>query len=430
MLTSPRVIIASVYGRGHWLAVELVRAGFNVQLLELTSRISKALPEDHDGPFGYFSSPRWESLERDSLGSLGELKEKPHGYTVWLKSGPWEFAGPTSSYRAEALKQTQEAKDFVRNGSDPNVDRGGWSNELKKADFDFRWFASLASDFQSNQGRRANDAFQNAIPSGLFEKYLTRNPETFDLKSSLKWCFDQGVVVVEDADIPDVAVENRRVQGVEVKGRKSGFVRCEQLIWTLTSAETEQLSLRVFLKLFKGRIIEPEWCWMRYKIQFDESVEFHQLPSSFLMIDDLHVPWTNENFVTFRKGQFARHYHVWMRLPYSQRFHSEYLAERIEPVLLSLRNRCPRLKAKLLTLPLEAQSHSKEIGPCIFPIYRYEDLINPPGLSFFNLWYSHPENWPSYGIEPILYSQKKIIAEMQKWWGDLTEEQKKKELEL
>lgn len=430
MVTSPRVIIASVHGRGHWLAVELVRLGFNVQLLELTSRVSKTLPEDKEGPFGTFFSPRWEQLEKESLCSFGELQEKPHGYSVWLKSGPWEFGGPSSDYRSEALKQNQVVKDFVRNGCDPNVDRSTWMQSLKPIDFDQRWFASLASDLHANQTQWPSEAFQKSIPTGLFEKYLTRAPETFDLKASLKWCFENGVVVVEDADVPDLAIENRRIQGIEVKGKKAGFVRCEQLVWTLTSMETEQLSPRVFLKLFKGNIIEPEWCWMRYKVQFEESIEFHQLPSGFLMIDDLRTPWTHENFVAFRKGQYARHYHVWMRLPHTQRFHSEYLAHRIEPVLNNLSKRCPRLRAKLVSLPLEANSHSSESGPSLYPLYRQEDLLNPPGLSFFNLWYSHPECWPSYAWEPIYHSQKKIINEMQRWWGDLTEEQKKKELEL
>jgi hypothetical protein len=104
--------------------------------------------------------------------------------------------------------------------------------------------------------------------------------------------------------------------------------------------------------------------------------------------------------------------------------------ERIQPVLNHLQQRCPRLRASLLDLPLEAAGSLEEIGAPLFPIYRASDLTHPPGISVKNLWFSHPERWPSYSWGPIYSTQAKIITQLREWWGELSEEQKQKELQL
>lgn len=430
MLSSPRVMIASAFGRGHWLAASLQRAGFNVQLIDLTARLGNTLPEDKDGPFGSFVSPRWEGLELEALNSLGAGTELPNGFIVWFKNGPLELRGATTIYRSETMKQGEWARRFVEHGSDPSVDRKIFIEKINQLPFEQRWMTSLACDLTSHHSQSPNEAFRKNIPIGLFEKFLSRTPESYDLAASLNWCRQQGVIISEKADIPDLKIEGGRVVGLEIKAERSGFVRCQQLVWMLTSMETERLEEKVFSKLFKGRLLEPEWCWMRYKIQFQMAAEAFQLPREFLLMEDVNLPWAHENFALFRKGKQPRQYHVWLRLPYSQRFHGEYLAERIQPVLASLNDRCARLRAEVLSLPLEAQGNTMDVGAPQFPIYREEYVAHPPGVSLKNVWHSHPERWSSYAWEPIFFSQKKMMAEMQRWWGDLSDEQKQKELQL
>jgi hypothetical protein len=423
-------MIASAFGRGNWLAVELHRKGFNVQLVDVTNHLGHYLPEDQDGPFGYFASPRWQSLEAETLDSFSPTQVAPHGWSVWPNSGPWEFRGPSSKHRAETLNLQERALHFVQHYNELEIDRKGWIDKLQELDFERRWIASLASDFMTNKSQSANDAFQKSIPAALFENYCTRRPETWSLDRGLKWCADQGVGVLENAEIPDLAIEHRRIQGIEVRGKKSGFVRCHQLIWLLTSSETAFFSSRAFLKLYKGLLMEPEWCWLRYKLEFEDSRELHQLPDEFISINDLSVPWAHENFAIFRRSQEPKKFHVWLRLPYSQRFHSEYLTARIEPLLTVIKERCPRLKGRVIALPLEASSSSKELGAPLFPVFRSANLAHPPGINLANLWFSHPERWPSYSWAPIFSSQTKIISQLRRWWGELSEEQQQKELQL
>lgn len=430
MVNSPRVMIVSAFGRGHWLSVELQRMGFNVQLVDVTPHLGKTKPEDQDGPFGFFSSPRWHGLESESLNSLGETTEVSQGLTLWLKSGPWELRGPTSRYRAEVLGQQERVWHFIEHHNDLDTDRRAWSEKLQDLDFERRWLASFASDLMSNKSQWPNEAFQKSIPSGIFDKYCSRNPENRNLEASLKWCAEQGVVVVENGEIPDVAIEHRRIQGVEINADKSGFARCHQLIWLLTSMETAHFSPRAFLKLYEGKKIEPEWLWIRYRVEFEDSRELQELPQEFALIEDLNVPWAHDNFAMFRKAKQPRTYQVWLRLPYSQRFHREYLEARIQPVLNYLQQRCVRLKATILDLPPEAAGSLEELGAPLFPVFRESDLAQPPGISIKNLWFSHPERWPCYSWGPIYSAQTKIIHQLRQWWGELSEEQKQKELQL
>lgn len=430
MLTSPRIIIASAYGRGHWLSVELRRQGFNVQLLDATKHLGDLKPEDMDGPFGVFASPRWHGIENEALNSLGDLEEAPNGFSLWLKSGPWELRGSTSRYRGDTLKQQERVFHFVEHQNELTADRKVWIQKLSNLDFEQRWFGSLASDLLANQSQWPNEAFSKSVPVGLTDRFFARRPETFNINRSLKWCEDNGVVVVPEAQIPDVAIEHRRIQGLEISSVKSGFARCHHLVWMLTSSETARVSPRAFLKLFEGKKTEPEWVWMRYELEFENVREVLQLPKEFLLSEDIHIPWAHDNYVLFRQGLNPLRYDAWLRLPHSQRFHREYIGERIIPVLQHLQSRCSRLKTKVLQFPREAEGLFENAGAPLFAQYRTADLQHPAGISLGNLWWSHPERWASYAWPHIFASQTNIISGLRRWWGEMSDEQKQKELQL
>lgn len=436
MLSSPRVIVTSAFGRGHWISVMLHRLGFNVQLLDVTNRVGSYQEIDQEGPFGFFVSKEWKNLEFDSLCSQGPAFEQKAGYTLWLKNGPWELRGETSNHRSKTLKQAESALQYSQTwgqgrGLNRNTlfDKNG-IDKFKDIDFEERWISSFASDLLSNESSSSNEAYLKASTCSIFEKYWTRYPEHRNINQSLQWCKEQGVTVIEDAQIPDLSIENHHIQGIEVNAQKSGFIRCHQLVWLLTSQETSFLSPRAFLKLFKGKTLEPEWTWLRYQIEFEPSRDFDQLPHDFIWIDDILLPWYHDNFVIFRKSTLQNTYHVWLRLPYSQRFHREYLEQRIQPLIEKIKMRNPRLKCRNLTLPEEAKSHFKDLGASLFPLYRSQDLDQPTGIKLKNLWFNQPEYWTSYSWDAILKSQNHIINELRHWWGELSAEQKEKELHL
>lgn len=430
MLTSPRIMMVSAYGRGNWLAVELKRLGFNVQLVDVTEALGATTAADQEGPFPYFPAPDWIGVEKEALESFGALKENPLGMTLLLKNGPWELAGPTGTYRGEALHQIPDAMEFVKGHFGLDVSRRAIIDRLKVKSFERRWIASLASDWMANQGQSPNEAFKESPPVGLFERCWMRSPEARSNKKSLEWCQKNGVVVVEKASIPDVSVNGRQVEGLEIKAEKSGFARFHHLVWMLSSMETKLLSESVFQKIFKGEALYPVWFWARYELEFQPSPEYSLLPNEFLMIDNIDLPWSHENFVTFRRSSEARVYHVWMRLPFSQRFQREYLTDRIKPVIGALAQHTPRLMAQLRQLPLESEAHEQSLGAPLYPVFKSTEKAIKGAGGFKNLWMSQPESWPTYDWSHIFSSQRQIVAGLRQWWGALSEEDKQKELEL
>lgn len=430
MLDAPRILVASAFGRGHWLSARLSQMGFQVQLIDVTEKLGSSTREDQEGPFGFFALREWERGEAEALNALGPTQEVSGGFTLWLKSGPWELRSSSSIHRARVLKQYDRAWPMVHQFGDVVEDRKLWIDKLQPLHFEERWIASLAADILSNQSQWSHEAYLKSVPTSLFERYFSRTPEQRNHSASLKWCADRGVMVIENAEIPDLAIEHRKVLGLEVRTNQSHFVRCHHLIWMLTSMETAHLSPRAFLKIYKGQQMEPEWCWLRYKLDFETSMDISSLPEEFLLIEDLHLPWAHDNYVLFRQSLHENSYHVWMKLPYSQRFHRDYLQDRIQPLMENLQKRNSRLKISKMHLPSEATSHLKELGAPLFPVYRAEDLARPLGVDLKNLKLSHPESWPSYSWGTIFSSQQKITSELRQWWSELNQEQKQRELRL
>ena len=56
MSQTPDVVIVSAYGRGHWLAEELVKQKWTVSLFDVTGALGDWEPEDWEGPWGFFDT--------------------------------------------------------------------------------------------------------------------------------------------------------------------------------------------------------------------------------------------------------------------------------------------------------------------------------------------------------------------------------------
>jgi hypothetical protein len=194
--------------------------------------------------------------------------------------------------------------------------------------------------------------------------------------------------------------------------------------------ETEILSERAFAKLFRSEALTPVWFWARYELELSPSPEQALLPEQFLMIDNVDLPWSHENFVMFRRAATPQRYHVWMRLPFSQRFQREYLKERVKPVIDALIKHNQRLTAQLVRLPSEADQHSQSLGAPLFPVFKASERSAHGANQLKNLWMSQPETWPTYDWNHIFSSQRQIVSGLRQWWGDLSDEEKQKELDL
>ena len=56
------VVLVSAFGRGHWLAANLVAEGIPVDLIDVTERMGVWPVEDTEGPFGFFKNEKVQEV--------------------------------------------------------------------------------------------------------------------------------------------------------------------------------------------------------------------------------------------------------------------------------------------------------------------------------------------------------------------------------
>ena len=82
------VIIVSIFGRGDWLASEMSRAGFQVQLVDVSPSMGRWAPEDWEGPFGFFHSADLNETQVAQLFEGESVVKIPSGFCLWTDEGP------------------------------------------------------------------------------------------------------------------------------------------------------------------------------------------------------------------------------------------------------------------------------------------------------------------------------------------------------
>jgi hypothetical protein len=432
MSKEARVMIVSAFGREHWLAVQLVRKGFSVQLVDVTKQLGQWLPVDYEGPFGFFKSVFWSDSFLDRLKQDGASQELPNGFVLWLKSGPLELRSPLTNYRMRALGQSEIIQKYVQNHDVySDIQKKETALRLKALPFLSKWLAKFAHYFMANQliptVDHNDDFFVRANICPASETYFVRDVTEETLEKSMQWCESQGVAVVRNAQIADVAISGSNIDGFEIQAEKSGFVKANQYVWGLTSLETQFAFSKVFKKLFT-RTIEPELLWQRFRFSIPPSEERDLLPAAFLILDELEFPWTHENFLLIKKGADGEYLDAWVQLPYSQRFQKKYLEEQAQKISKVLEQKFELFIPTLLALPLEAILSSKELGGVLFPIYSKLNLNSGVVKKFNNLYYDSPEVWTLLAWQGAFLGQNRILEKINKWWSLMSPDAKEKEL--
>lgn len=434
MSKAARILIVSAFGRAHWLATQLAYKGFSVQLIDVSSQLGPWMPADFEGPFGFFRSPFWTDSYLERLKQEGVALEQEHGFSLWLKSGPLELRSSLTSHRLRSLEQSENIQKYVQNHDGySDLQKKETADRLKTLPFSSKWFAKFAHFFMSNNliplAEHNEDYFIRSNLCPVLDRYFVRTATAETIEKSLVWCESQGVEVIRNAKIADVAFGGGKINGFEVQAEQSGIVKANQYVWGLTSLETQFAFPKVFDKIY-NKVIEPEFTWQRFSIRLVESKERDLLPLSFLLIDELEFPWTHENFILVRKSQKAGEFDAWILLPYSQRFQKKFLEAYAEKIIQKFQDRMVLFKPSLVALPIEAELSSKDLGGVLFPVYSSQSLNSSFAKKFQNLYFDNVEVWPLLSWQGAFLGQNQIIEKINKWWSYLTPLKREKELVL
>lgn len=417
------VAIISIFGRGHWLAVELARAHVPVTLLDVSRQMGDWKPEDAEGPFGYFES---EGSYIERLTADEQSLEVEKGMTLWLQDGPLECRGPTGAYRLAQLGLDPLATRYIQENLN--------SNQLRNLNFKQSWLAHFSHALTSSVSTLAPESIKEGLKRNLFLPFFVRQVTDQGLEKSLKWCESQGVKVLRDVELKDLSFEEgKKLGSFEVRTDRPGLFKAEQFVVCLTAEECGMLGSKIQSAIFGQQVHEPEWAWVRFRIQFQsEGPVSHltrdQIPQHCIVIDDLMLPWTHENFLVLQKvSKLKDHFDAWMKIPNAQRFHSQYLQERAKQIKQMLEARVPENQVLLVDLPIEAGSTFQQIGPARHPIFSRALRVLRKKLQVKNVILDSPENWNSLSWEGQFEHQRKIFEVLKAWWDRKEEIRLKRE---
>lgn len=391
------VVVVSVFGRGHWMAVELAKTGMKVTLLDVTESMGLWAPEDWEGPFGVFTVEGWQDSQIQRMHEDDVPMAAIQGMTFLMPDGPYELKGPLTKYR-------QEMK----------------SNDPSSLN---QWLEKISHFYGSNRFALNRDYSKHGRKAPLFQPFHVRFATRLGHAQSLRWCKDHQVEVIEKLQIVDIHLKDRKTAGgFEVKLERPGLLRADQVVWCLSAEETTYLNQKLGQTLFPGVEQKSEWCWMKFRFRFQECAIRHQLPIHFVLFEDLMLPWTHENVLLVQRTGSDEKFDVWMMLPTHQRFHRQYLETIAKRAQAVLTQRIPDVVPQILDYPQEYHYTYEQMGPPRYPVFGKQFKKITPHLN--NVYADGPESWDSYLWSSRFAANEQKLTPLKLWW------QKKEELRI
>lgn len=387
------VVVVSAFGRGHWLAAELQSQKIRVLLVDVTPRLGVWPSEDGEGPFGVFRLDKFSDSFLESLVHGDPVEAVENGFSIWLPSGPLELKGPLTRFHWERLGFPFEWLDFLGRG-------GGPLGLREETPFEMTWPLALARQLSSTHYLPSAFSAETGRAMPLAASFGVRTATRQGHIKSLDWVRRKNVDVTDGSEILDLSFGTRgRVAGLEMKGEKAGVIRCEELVWTLTGAETAFLSEKVSSHLYPGGGVNPSWCWVRYRLQVSPHATIERLPLHVVMIQDMESPWTHENLMILQKTASDRNLDIWVRIPAVQRFNKGYVEENGRRMMEVIDRRLPASEATIQDYPQEYSYISQELGPPRFPIWSQNVNPGKTRLKSPNVHFENSENRASYTLD-------------------------------
>ena len=421
------VIVVSCFGRGHWLASSLAQRGMLVTLLDVSETVGHWAAEDWEGPFGVLRSEALLPLQKARLMDDAYLVDVENGFTVWSEQGVVELKGPLTQYRLEKLGLAGPTADYIATYDSLGDDgRRALFERVRGASFAQNWLAQLAHQLASTVYFDNSAALSWGRPLPLFAPWSLRRATRRGYEDALRSYQRAGVRVLSQAQILDIDVIGRAVHGVEVRSEWSGIVRGRNLVWMLTSEESQRVHEKVHKSLFPKGAMLADWSWMRYRLEFAANPVTAMLPLGFVILGDKHLPWAHANMMLVLRTERETAFDVWVRVPIYQRFQRPYLENMGEDILAQLRKRLPQMDLRILDMPQEYNYDYAWVGAPRFPVYPRPLAGHLTTFAGSNVYFDGPEHWQSLDWTGQLRSQGPIEKALVNWW--LKEEQQAKDV--
>lgn len=421
------VLVVSVFGRGLGLAARLIEQEVPVQLLDITEDLGKTSPEDEEGPFGFFQAGmNPTSIER--LHQDDPPRNLEQGLTFVLSSGPLELKSPLTKNRLEKFGIQSEDFESLREFSGSRLNK----KNIHRVSFEKTWLNQFAANWSSNSSDFVPCASLSGFSLPLATDFWMRAVSRPGLLKSSEWGRRRGITINQDLQILDLAkLNSKTLKAVEVRKRNSQTTEVmsfEQVVWCLTSAETEFLGTKLEEKLFPYGILQPKWVWTRFRFRVLPGSQREVLPAHSVWIDDLDLPWTHDNLFVLQQSPSADLFDAWVRIPSDQRLQRSYLLEQQDKIQKHLQRKFFALDIQKAEDPAASEKTYREMGPPRFPLFDSRELLAFKNSNENNLNFHSPEVWSGLGWNALVDFEERLFQKLNQWWIVREELRKKREL--
>lgn len=408
-----RVAVVSAFDRGVWAAIELRSKGMEVDFFDVTSAMGNWPPEDVEGPFGFFHQGKIPSSYIHHLNVLSPLRPVENGLTIWTRSLPFQLKSPLIR---EQLTQ--------RNIFPPETQ--GSSSRV----FEQNWLRYFSSQWGSLNFYENYELAPEGTVTPYQKEFMIRSPSRADREKVKGFLQSQGVRVLSKTDIVDLSFGGRSlVSGFELQGEEKGIRKFDDVLWCLTSEETRHLSKKLFKHLY-DEVVEPQWAWIRFRVEFADCEELGVLPEHLSFIRDLYSPWTHSNWLIAQRTALKRQFDFWMRIPGFQRFNKNYLLKKGDRLKDFLVERMTESNPEILSYPQENYYSYDQMGPSRWVQYDLNSNRRSCQSSLTNVHFSTPETWLSSQWLHRYESEESLVKKIFDRWQKILSKERKNEAEL
>lgn len=398
------VVLVSTDTRAFGVAKKLAERGWKTVVIELSGgQLNKDLDwSDRLGPYLAWNSLNPSDSQTENFAS------------VWLPSGPIEFAGLHSEHGRKHLSlryQVAEASHsdgHFRNGPSlgPNKGPNKWPN---------MWPEALRrSLFSSRLKRREVFLDSRSADPGLpwtqpVAAAVQAEQVAFGRREE---ALKVGVRILDGEQITGVRLSSGHIDRIDFRTRVGDVLRerTRSVVWMLSLEESQRADFAAsevpLENMFRTPpITEPLMAWWRNRFaikglsnsRFKALGKLPYTPPVVIVVGSIERPWTHDNLLILdqvEKNSAMSVFDVWMRIPYWARADHFYRDEQRVFANQLLRDRFPGTETLWVTpSPLGLTAPAVRM-----PHILYSHDTGIPAVKLQNTCFAGPESWQGVGL--------------------------------